>query len=355
MPSRCIYCVAPVLFLFISCTTVHLPTGATTSVEAIATPVRYSIVFVIHGDGNYRYHDSLGESHRADEMALDSAREIALLNPEAEVFIFHEQRRPGFLKRMFSRHDATFYYYRHGRPLASESYRRLRTPERFDAAAALHERFQAPRAADQTRLFFYLGHEIPEYGGAGYDATHPRSSFTVDDLAGGLDRWSRKSGRFDLLVLATCYGGTPHTIASLSPYARFIVASPENLHLTYYDLQSLQHLHLNLPPPDVDAFAERFARQAYLRLVADVQTAVTVALYDVDRVAPYVTAVSGAYRLALTDTARPTASTGLHVDCAESAFAWPGMRDGVTLFYRPPQFGRARSKKDHSGWVCPGL
>jgi Clostripain family len=354
MPYRCVYCVAPVLLL-LSCSTVRLPSDVTMPVGIIATPVRYSIVFVIHGDGNYRYHDTRGGSHRADDMALDSAREIAMLNPDAEVFIFHEQRRPGFLKRIFSRHDATFYYYRYGRLLAFESYRRLRTSERFDAAAALHERFQAPRAADQTRIFFFLGHEIPEYRGAGYDASHPRTSFTVDDLAGGLMRWSRTSSRFDLLVLATCYGGTPHTVATLSPYARFIVASPENLHLAYYDLQPFQHLSLGQSTEDVGDFAVRFAEHAFLRLSDDVQTAVTVALYDVERVASYVTAVGSAYRLALADSARTADSLAVPIDCAESAFAWPGMRDGVTLFYRPAQFGRARSKKDHSGWVCRAM
>ncbi len=351
MPSACIYCVAPVFFLLISCSTVRLPAGDATPDMTVATPVRYSIVFVIHGDGNYRYHDTHGGSHLADAMALDSARDIAMLNPNAEVFIFHEQRRPGFLKRIFSRRDATFYYYRHGRLLETESYRRVQNSERFQTAVVLHDRFQAPRVGDQTRIFFYMGHEVPEYGGAGYDATYPQNSFTVVDLAGGLDRWSRNSGRFDLLVLATCYGGTPHTIATLSPYARFIVASPENLHLAYYDLQPFQRLSLS--SGDAGALAERFAQQAFLRLTADVQTAVTVALYEVDQVAPYVTAVSGTYRSAL--EVNGTDTPGIPIDCAEGVFSRAGMSDGVTLFYRPPEFGRARSKTNHSGWVCPEM
>ncbi len=356
MPSRCIYCVAPLLFLLLSCSTVRLPSDVTTSGDTITTPVRYSIVFVIHGDGKYRYHDTVGGSHQADEMALDSAHEIAAQNPQAEAFIFHERRRPGFLRRLITRRDGAFYYYRQGKLLAAESYRRYRKSERFDAAVNLYNQFRAPSELDQTRLFFYFGHEIPEFGGAGYDASHPRETFTVDDLAGGVEQWSRGAGRFDILVLATCYGGTPHTIAGLSPYARYIVASPENLHLSYFDLQPFKQLHLHLTRDSAHAFAEQFARHAFLRLTTEVQTAVTVALYDVDRVASYVTAVDSMYQRVISHREEPAPLLRLPIDCAEEPlFTRPDMHEGVTLFYRPPQFGRARSKRDHSGWECPAL
>jgi len=35
-----------------------------------------------------------------------------------------------------------------------------------------------------VKLFLYFGHEIPEFGGAGYDASYENRTFTVDDLAG---------------------------------------------------------------------------------------------------------------------------------------------------------------------------
>ena len=50
--------------------------------------LRYSVIFIIHGDGNYLYHDSRGNAHRADEEALIEATMVAEQNPQAEVFIF---------------------------------------------------------------------------------------------------------------------------------------------------------------------------------------------------------------------------------------------------------------------------
>ncbi|MDW7679803.1 MAG: clostripain-related cysteine peptidase [bacterium] len=204
------------------------------------------------------------------------------------------------------------------------------------------------------RLFFYFGHEIPEFDGLGYDASHPERTFMVHELADGLKRITRDSTKFDIIVLSTCFGGTPHTIGTLAPYARTIVASPDNLHLSYFDLHPFERLEVGLRDGDVAGFAKYFARQAFDRLTEDIQTAVTVAVYDVDRVQGYVHAVDSVYNHALATLKGQKLRSVEHYDCAEdSACVLPGMSDGVDVWYRPPRFGRSKHKQHHSGWECP--
>ena len=74
---------------------------------------RYSIVCVIHGDGDYLYHDTDGNEYAADEEALAAAKRVAQQNPHAEVFIFHQRPRRHFLF-LFPLRDGEFYYYRNG-------------------------------------------------------------------------------------------------------------------------------------------------------------------------------------------------------------------------------------------------
>ena len=81
----------------------------------------YSIVCVIHGDGDYRYHDTSGNEYKADEEALAGAKRIAQRNPRAEVFIFHQRPKRHFLF-VFPRRDGEFYYYRNGRLISNELY-----------------------------------------------------------------------------------------------------------------------------------------------------------------------------------------------------------------------------------------
>jgi small nuclear ribonucleoprotein (snRNP)-like protein len=203
-------------------------------------------------------------------------------------------------------------------------------------------------------MFLYFGHEIPEFGGAGYDASYSHRTFTVHDLADGLKSITHDSTKFDLIVLSTCFNGTPYTISVLAPYARTIIASPDNLHLSYFDLHQFERLDVDLPDGDVAAFAKNFAHQAFDRLTEDIQTAVTVSVYDVERVQGYLNSVDSVYNHTLTTLKGETpGSSFAHCDCAEnSAYVLPGMNEGIDIFYRPPRFGRLKYKLNHSGWEC---
>jgi hypothetical protein len=351
IPLLGVACVVLALFL-LSCSSIPAAHRAIPPGDEGGLPARYSIVCIIHGDGSYLYHDERGDAKRADEVTLAKAKTVAERNTQAEVFIFHERRRRHRLL-LFPLRDGTFYYYRHGRLLAQESYWRDQGQSRFDPEMELYNRFGADESPEMVRLFLYFGHEIPEFDGAGYDASYKNRAFTVADLAAGLKGITCDSTKVDLVVLSTCFSGTPHTIATLAPYARYVVASPDNLHLSYFDLRPLEHLDIGLRQADVSEFANTFAHHAFDTLTEDLQTAVTVVVYDVDGVRRFLSSVDSIYDRALTAMQENPPASIEHCDCAEDpAYALPGMNEGVTVLYRPSRFGRLKDKERHSGWEC---
>jgi hypothetical protein len=352
VPFRYIGCVA-FLFLFFSCSSVRAPVLCDKNIqEECAGSLRYSMVFIIHGDGDYLYHDPRGLAHKANEEAFVGAIRAAVRNPQAEVFVFYQNPKKRALF-FFSRRDGEFYYFRRGLLLDKESYWRDQGPSRLHREAELYRRFQAGEPSQPTRVFLYFGHEIPEFSGAGYDASHAERMFTVDDLADGLKRMSGDSARFDLGVLSTCFNGAPHTISALAPYLRTIIASPENLHLSYLDIPPFERMDVGLANGDVSGFAKRFAHSTFDRLTRDVQTAVTVAVYDVDRVREYLRVVDKIYARSLTALREQAPGSLEHCDCAElPEYTLPGMSTGVDVFFQPARFGRAKHNQSHSGWEC---
>ena len=347
-------CCAALAVLLCSCSAdLSVQREAHQEKEVPAAP--YSIVCVIHGDGDYLYHDTSGNKYEANEKALEGAQKVAQQNPQAEVFIFHQRPGRHFLF-FFPLRDGEFYYYRNGRLIATESYWRDQKESRFEPELELYRRFGMGNQREMIRLFLYYGHEIPECGGAGYDASYPDRPFTVGHLVNGLKGFTGDSARFNLMIVSTCFGGTPYTIGALGTFARYIIASPDNLHLSYFDFHSLEHLELSVRDGGVSGFARQFARRSFDRLTGDIQTAVSVAVYDVDRVQEYVRSVHSVYDHTLTALKRetePSLSTAEHCDCADlSPYALPAMNEGVEVFYRPARFGRSKDKQSHSGWEC---
>ena len=349
-----VYCAALTVLLS-SCSAVLPVQREAQQAKDSVLAVPYSIVCVIHGDGDYLYHDTSGNAYMADEEALAGAKRVAGQNPSAEVFIFHQKSRSHFLF-FFPLHDGEFYYYRNGRLVAHELYWRDQEQSHLDPEAELYRRFRADDQHAMVSMFVYCGHEIPEFGGAGYDASYPDRTFTVHDLAGRVQCFTRDSAKFDLMILSTCFGGTPYTIGALGSCARYIIASPDNLHLSYFDLHPLERLEISVSDGDVHGFAKRFAHQAFDRLTKEVQTAVSVAVYDVDRAQEFLRSVHSMYDRTLAtvegETPISTAAIG-HCDCADlPAYVLPTMSEGVEVLYRPARFGRSKYKMNHSGWEC---
>ena len=343
-----VFCAVLILFLS-SCSTGIPVQEEFQKVDNDTIAVKFSIVFIIHGDNDYLYHDTSGNKFYADEETLSEAKRIAGKNPNAEVFIFHQKPTSYFLF-FFPLKDGESYYYRNGRLIAHELYWRDRELSNLDTELEFYNSFCAKSQPKSANMFLYFGHEIPEYGGYGYDASYPDRTFTVLDLANGLKGQTKDSTKFDLMVLSTCFGGTPYTIGTLGPYARTIIASPDNLHLSYFDLSSLESLELGLQDGDIPAFADRFAHQSFDRLTGVIQTAVSVAVYDVDSVQEYLHSVYPIYENTLNTLSEKKKSfpaTNEHCDCADiPEYTLPTMNRGVDVFYRPALFGRSKNKQN---------
>lgn len=324
-------------------------------VQRDTRPSPNSFVFVIHGDGDYLYHDPGGLERRADEKALSDAILVAERNADAEVFIFHQRpaRRFMFLIPLQS---GDFYYYRGGVRIAHESYQRGQERTGLAPEVRMFRQFHPGGQDGQLSVFVYFGHAIPEVGGTGYDASYPGREFTVRALSEGLQGFASDSSRFDLVVLSTCFGGTPFTIDAVGKYARYIIASPENLHLSHFDVQSMERVEIGKRGGDIGRFAKRFARDAFDRLAQDVYTEVSVVVYDVDRVQEFVRSVRGEYEetvRALQDGSEGPIGKGEYCDCADlPGFGRAMAAEGVNVFYRPARFGRSRTTQTHSGWQC---
>jgi hypothetical protein len=317
--------------------------------------IQYSIIFVIHGDGDYLYHDTSGKEYEADEEALAGAMRVAQQNSRAEVFIFHQKPRRHFMF-FFPLRDGEFYYYRNGQLIDNELYWRYHEKSILVPEVELYRRYHPVNQHKMVRMFLYFGHEIPEFGGKGYNASYPDRTFTIHDLANTLKDFTVDSAKFDLMILNTCYGGTPYTIDALGSFSHTIIASPDNLYLSYLDLHPLERLDLGLQNGDVPAFANRFAQHAFDRLAGDVQTAVSVAVYDVDGVKEFIHKVYRVYDQTLTSLKEETETSFVaieHCDCADlPSYVLPKMSEGIDVFYRPARFGRTKFKKNHSGWEC---
>ena len=343
---------AALALLFLSCSSIPPARREAISEDGSLSPPIYSIVCIIHGDGGYLYHDTGGNAHKADEVALAKMKMVAEQNARAEVFIFHEKHRRHFML-FFPRRDGRFYYYRNGSFVAEESYWRDQGESRFYPETELYNRFRAEGSPGNARIFLYYGHEIPEYGGKGYDASYGNRAFTISDLAEGLNGIAQDSTKIDLVVLSTCFNGTPHTMEALAQHARYVVASPDNLHLSYFDPGALERLDVGAGEGDMSELAKRFARHAFDRLTEELQTTVTVVVYDMELVRPFTRSVAGVYGRALISLNGKAPGSIERCDCAEDPeYARPGMHDGVTVLYSAPRFGRSKNKESHSGWEC---
>ncbi len=344
-------CVLP-LVLFSSCTGAHPIQREDRPADGQIFSSNYSVIFVIHGDGNYLVHDADGNEYSADEAVLSEAKIIAQLNPKGSTFIFHQRpKRNIFL--FFPAENGEFYYYHNGKLAAYEEYWRDQEQSPYDAELELYRRFHGESQSELLSMFLYFGHEIPESGGNGYDASYPDRSFTVNDLAGILKEFTRNTAPFNMVSLATCYGGTPFTVRALAPYAKFIIASPENLHLSYLNFRTLARLDTTALLNGIASFTKIYAEQAFRNLTKSVQTAVSVTVYDVNRVQAYVDTVHAAYSRALNSSGDRKNAVIDHCDCAEiPEFYRETMSDGVDVYYQPARFGRSKNAAKHSGWEC---
>lgn len=325
--------------------------GAPLSNPSVDAAPTHGLIYVIHGDGAYLYHED-GMAKQADLEVLEEARLVATHASDTEVFIFHLKSERSVLG-LFPRPDGTFYHYRNGTLVTSDSYHREASGVGLSREATLYREHRHPEVSSRT--FLYYGHELAESGGTEYHASYPDHPFGVDQLANGLDAFEGGTDPFELVVLSTCNNGTPETVAALAPMTRYLLASPGNLHLSHIDSHPLHRL--GTAEGGVEEVAPQLAEWAYDRLGERTETAVTLSLYETEALTPALGDLRDSYERARRQrrTAGRPPQAGF-VDCrAEMLPELADTTSGVETWYQPPSFGRKSEKTSHSGWGCPRI
>jgi hypothetical protein len=349
--------------LLISCQSVHRGLEK----EIPAEEIRYQLIYVIHGDGSYLYHTRDGKANQADLRALEQAFDTAAALTHAEVFVFHQKS-----KKRFVSNTGNFYYFKNGVRKNEFSYERRHTPSFWEEEAAIFHTYHAGSdsnakiALKPLRIFLFFGHQVFETDGLGYYSSYPDETFGVDELARGIalfgaqgetlssNSWAyqKKDTFLNLIVLSTCRGGTPGTIKKLSPLTRYIIASPENLHLSYMNMGILKDLETwngNTMQP----FYRDLVVHAFTDLIQLTNTVVSIALYDTGQVGPYLESIEEQHERRLITYLEEGAIPLDYFDCQDDpVFSREFFGKGVFILYRPPLFGRDKMKNYHSGWEC---
>ncbi len=320
-------------------------------------PVRYSLIFIIHGDGSYLYHDSDGNAYNADEYVLQQTLEVAENCAQCEMFIFHQKKKRKMLG-FIPLKDGEFYYFRNGVLFDRREYSRKVDDGVFSKEIELVKNTRIRSNGlerELTTFFLYFGHQIPEWTKGGYHSSYPKIEFNIQKFAVGVegfrDIYSPHADKFDLIVLSTCYGGTPGVISMLAPHTRYIIASPANLHLSHIDIEIFKKLD---GTRDIYHIAKATLQRAFDKLKENTKTMITIALYDTEKVAPYLKVIGEAYQVALDSIIKLGDGALIEFyDCLDNPALDTGHSDeGVDIFYQAPRFGRQKNKTDHSGWEC---
>jgi hypothetical protein len=317
--------------------------------------VDYSVIYYIHADADYLYHDAAGEPVRGNQQVLDAALKVAEEAESGEIFIFYQRPEKKFLG-LFPRKSSRFYHYTNGKKTSHVKYRHADSEEYFFATeAGLYEQYRNhPKKENQRNFFLYFGHEIPDEDGKKYHRTLPDIAVNTETFSSGIQKFvATDDQRYDLVVLSTCNNGTPGMAAHLMPFSDALLASPQNLHLSHINTKSLGLLESNSGISSIQ-LADSMADQTYRRLETEIQTAITLSVYDLDVVKEYqneLHAFATAY-----DTLGRKQRFSDNVDCSQASFFNEDtFEKGVKTWYRPAKFGRKSSITTHSGWGCTPL
>lgn len=317
-----------------------------------SSPIKYSVIYYIHADAGYLYHDPDGQSIRANYRVLDTALEVAEEAHSGEVFIFYQRPERKFLG-IFPRKSSRFYHYTKGQKSTEVKYRHSDKEEPFlTTEAQLYKQYGNDTQEEvRQHYFLYFGHEIPNDEGTNYHRTLPDIRVNTPSFAKGIQGFLLTDDQiFDLVVLSTCNNGNPEMASHLIPFTDHLLASPQNLHLSHIDSDRMAILEEDSAPSS-EQLAWSMAEQTYRRLAATIQTTITLALYDLGLVDSYINELHTA-----TSAQEQSAQTHLiqnNVDCAQfSFFDAEKYRAGVETWYKPARFGRGEKLESHSGWGC---
>ncbi len=337
--------------LFAGCSSTHEMLKKEVSGQSAAT--EYSVIYYIHADAGYLYHAPDGRAVRGNSRVLETALEVAENARSGEVFIFYQRPEKKFLG-FFPRKSNQFYHYKNGQKITQVKYRHPEKEEPFlTTEAQLYKQYgNHTPGEDRQHYFLYFGHEIPNDEGTNYHRTLPNITVNTASFADGIQQFFMTDDQlFDLVVLSTCNNGTPAMASHLIPFTDHLLASPQNLHLSHIDTGPLELLESD-PEMTPRQIAHSLADETFRRLEGEIQTAITLAEYDLASVRGYIDELYD-LTIAYEDTARIN-SYSYNVDCAQFPF-FEGEKytSGIETWYKPAKFGRrATDSTTHSGWGC---
>jgi hypothetical protein len=316
--------------------------------------VQYSVIYYIHGDADYLYHSSNGTSVQADEKALSTAMDIAEKAKLGEVFIFHQLPQKRFLG-LFPRKSSRLYYYRNGYKVREDKYSDKDDPFLMKEAHLYNAYTSKTAEKNLPAYFLYYGHEIPNDGGKNYHRTLPNIQVNTESFSNGMQHFLLNSNeKFSLVVLSTCDNGTPAMVKNIQPLTHVLLASPQNLHLSYIDSDSLGLLESD-PKTLPLSIAGGMADQTFNRLAERIYTTITLSVYDLDVVGTYVDTLN-TLNTTYYEALEYPISFEANVDCVQLPYFDPQrFSPGVKTWYQPARFGRKEMMKTPSGWGCKAL
>ncbi len=318
----------------------------------VKEPVDYSIIYYIHADSDYLYHDATGKPIQGNSKALDTALKVAEKAKSGEVFVFHQHPESRFLE-LFPQKRSRLYHYINGQLASHIKYRHFDKSENFlTTEARLYNQYRTYSEGKNRRNYFlYYGHEIPDNNGEKYHKTLPDITVNTGTFSEGIQNFLvLDKQRFDLVVLSTCNNGTPVMVQNLMPFSDILLASPKNLHLSHINSESMYLLE---DDPKISSLelADSIADQTYQRLESETQTAITITLYNFKMMREHINeihAFSTSY-----NRLEDKQYYSENIDCNQFEFFDDDFfKKGLKTWYKPARFGKRPNTSSHSGWGC---
>lgn len=308
--------------------------------------VQYSIISIIHADADYLYHEA-GTARKADEEALQKSIKMAEKAQNGEVFIFHQkpEKKAWFI---FPKKDREWYHYKNGVLINKGKYSPM--DGGFQQESNLYTQHSAYKEGDRKPILMYFGHEIPTFQ-RNYHHSQTENEFNSSIFSESLKKFSNN---FELIGLSTCNNGNPLLMNSLLNKAEVVVASPQNLHLSYLEVSAFSVLETK-PTIKGKALADSVAHSSFMRLSNQLQTTVTVSIYSLQELRAELPYFAEVYQNYIQQNEANNYFSD-NIDCAaiEKLTQYVPV-NGVKTYYKAPAFGRSASKNNHSGWGCKDL
>jgi hypothetical protein len=315
----------------------------------------YEVIFYIHADSDYLFHDPSGNAIRDNKHKQLQAIKLAENAESGEYFIYiqnPERKRLG----LFPVKNSHLYHYRNGFLKNLVKYRHIDKKEGFLSTEA--DLYYAVRSNSagvvNQKYMLYFGHEIPDGTGVKYHTTLPGIQVNTISFAAGIQNLLvNDHQKFDLVVLSTCNNGNPAMVSNLLPFTRILLASPQNLHLSHIDSETLGLLESS-PGVNPHELALSMADQTFNRLQSEVQTAITLTVYDLEILSVHESEIQ-----AFTSEYYRSDQLNIYsenIDCKSVSYFDSTIFDsGIHTWFKPTRFGRFSSMSIHTGWGCKPL